>query len=161
MVSPLSLYLFVATLLLLAAGVGRLRRTPLREALDDGCAALVGALVPIAAAIGLFASGQPLDASELWHRAGSQALLASPLGATLALRCRGRGSVPRALLAAALAQAGVVLWLTLNLRGPRGGWSFPDVVLVASAAGIAVASAACLGWWSKRRALGAAAATGR
>lgn len=61
--------------------------------------------------------------------------------------------MPRALLAATLALAGVVLWLTLNLRGPRGGWTLVEIVLVLLAAAIAVASAACLGWWSKRRAV--------
>jgi len=89
------------------------------------------------------------------------ALLASPLGATLALRYRSRRSIPRALFASTITLAAVVLWLTLNLRGPRGGWTLIDIVLVLPAAAIAVASAACLGWWSKRAAVeGAAVATG-
>ncbi len=153
MVSPLSLYLFAGVLLFLAAVVARLRRTHTREALADVRAALVGTSLLLAASVVLFANTRPLGASELWREAGSAALLASPLGATLALRCRGRRSIPRALACSAIALAGVVLWLTLNLRGPRGGWSLIDVAVVVPAAAIAVASAACLGWWSKRAAV--------
>jgi len=161
MVSPLSLYIFAAALLSLAAVVGRLRRTKLRDALADGRAALVGTLLVLAASIVLFAVSRPLAASELWRDAGLVALLTSPLGATLALRYRGHRSIPRALIASTIALAAVVLWLTLNLRGPRGGWTLIDIVLVLPAAAIAVASAACLGWWSKRAAVeGAAVAAG-
>ncbi len=157
MVSLLSLYLLAAVFLVLAAAVGRLRRIELRDALADGRAALVGTSLVLAASVGLFAVAQPFAASELWRDAGSGALLASPLGATLALRCVGRRSMPRALVASAAALAGVVLWLTLNLRGPRGGWTLTDLALALPAAVMAVASAACLGWWSKRAAVAPAA----
>ena len=162
MVSPPSLYAFAAALLLLAAVVARLGRRTLRDALADGRAALLGTSLVLTASVVLFAVSRPLTASELWHDAGSLALLASPLGATLALRYRGRRSIPRALVASMIALAGVVLWLTLNLRGPRGGWTLIDVAFVLPAAAIAVASGACLGWWSKRAEVeGAAAAAGR
>lgn len=151
MVSLLSLYLLAATLLFLTSLVGWLRRTKPRDALADGCAALVGTLLVLAASVVLFAVSQSLAASEPWHKAGSLALLVSPLGATLALRFRGRRSLPRALFASAIALVGAVLWLTLNLRGPRGGWTLIDVALVLPAVAIAVASGACLGWWSKRK----------
>jgi hypothetical protein len=151
MVSLLSLYLLAATLLFLTSVVGWLRRTKPRDALADGCAALVGTLLVLAASVVLFAVSQSFAASELWRKAGSLALLVSPLGATLALRFRGRRSLPRALFASAIALVGAVLWLTLNLRGPRGGWTLIDVALVLPAVAIAVASGACLGWWSKRK----------
>ncbi len=153
MVSPLSLYVFAAVLLLLAGLVGRLRRTRLRDALADGRTALLGTSLGLVTAIVLFAISRPLATSELWGDAGSVALLASPLGGAMALRSRGRRSIPRALLASSIALAGVMLWLTLNLRGPRGGWTLVDVALVLPAAAVALASAACLGWWSKRGAV--------
>ncbi len=162
MVSPLSLYAFAAVLLFLAAVVSRLGRRKLRDALADGRAALVGTSLILSASVALFAVSRPLAVSELWRDAGSLALLASPLGATLALRHRDRRSIWRALFASMIALAGVVLWLTLNLRGPRGGWALIDVVLVLPAAAIAVASAACLGWWSERVAVeGTTVAVGR
>ena len=162
MVSPLSLYVLAAVLLFLAAVVARLGRTRPRDALADGRAALVGTSLVLVASTALFAASQPLAASGLWGDGGSVALLASPLGATLALRYRGRRSIPRALFCSAVALAGVVLWLTLNLHGPRGGWTVADVAVVLPAAAIALASAACLGWWSKRAAVeGASASAGR
>ena len=150
MVSPLSLYALAAALVILAAFVGRLGRRKPRDALADGRAALVATSLIFTAAVVLFALSRPLTVSELWRDAGSLVLLASPVGATLALRYRGRRSIPRALFASMIALAGVVLWLTLNLRGPRGGWTLIDVALVLPPAALAVASAACLGWWSKR-----------
>ena len=162
MVSPLSLYALAAALVILAAFVGRLGRRKPRDALADGRAALVATSLIFTAAVVLFALSRPLTVSELWRDAGSLVLLASPVGATLALRYRGRRSIPRALVASMIALAGVVLWLTLNLRGPRGGWTLIDVAFVLPAAAIAVASGACLGWWSKRAEVeGAAAAAGR
>ena len=158
MVSSASLYLVGAVFLALAAAVARVRRRGLREALADGGAAAVGTSLLLAASIGLFAVSQAFTSSEAWRVAGSLALLASPLGATLALRRRGRRSIPRALLASAAALAAVIVWLTLNLRGPRGGWTLMDLAQVLPAVVIAVASAACLGWWSKRAASAPAAA---
>ncbi len=150
MVSPLSLYVFAVVLLFLAAVVGRLRRTRPRDAVVEGGAALVGTSLALAASVALFAPARPSAAPELWREAGALALLASPLCSTLALRYRGRRSIPRALLASTMALAGLVLWLTLNLRGPRGGWTLADVGIVLPAASIALASAACAGWWTKR-----------
>ena len=43
MVSPLSLYVFALTLVLLAGVVARLGRVQLESALADGCASLIGA----------------------------------------------------------------------------------------------------------------------
>ncbi len=153
MVSPVSLCVFAAALLCLAIAVAWLRRTKVRTALAEGGASLGGASLLLTASAALFALARPLEASELSQDAALLALMASPLGATLGLRWRGRRSIPRALLASAVALAGVVLWLTLFLRGPRGGWTFRDAALVVTAAAIAVASAACLGWWSKRLAI--------
>ena len=152
MVSPLSLYAFAAALLFLAGVVGRLRRKKLSDALADGRAALVGTLLVLAVSIVMFTVSRSLAASEFWREAGLVALLASPVGATVALRYRGRRSLPRALITSTIALAAVVLWLTLDLRGPRGGWTLIDIALVLPGASIAVASAACLGWWSKRTA---------
>ena len=95
MVSLLSLYLLAATLLFLASVVAWLRRTKLRDALADGCAASGGALLVLAASVALFAVSQSFAASELWRKVGSLTLLVSPLGATLALRLRGRRSLLR------------------------------------------------------------------
>jgi hypothetical protein len=106
----------------------------------------------LATSVSLFAASLRFAGSESWRGTGLVALLASPLGATLALRYRGRRSTLRAVLGATIALAGAVLWLTLNLRGPRGGWTLGDLAIVLPPVAIAVASAACLGWWSKRAA---------
>ena len=141
---------------MLAIVVARFGRTQTQDALADGCASLIGAVLVLAASVTLFVfSGwQSLAASTFWHSAGSAALLASAPASTLALRFRGRRSIPRALTGSILALAGIVMWLTLNLRGPRGGWSIGEVALVLPAAAIALASAACLGWWSKSAIVG-------
>jgi hypothetical protein len=150
MVSPLSLCVFAAVPLLLAVAVGWLRRVDVGDALADASGALVGTSLFLALSVVLLAASQRLSASEFWRDAGSIALLACPLGASIGLRYRGRRSLPRALLGSAIAVAGVVLWLTLNLQGPRGGWAAAEIAIVLPAAAVAVASAACVGWWSKR-----------
>ncbi len=157
MVSPLSLYVFAVVLLLLAGVVGRLRGEKPRDALAEMGAATVGALAVLVAAVTLYVLVRPLSVAGLRLEVGSIALLASPLGATLALRRRGRRSIPRALLTSIVALAGVTLWLTVNLRGPRGDWTLGDLALVLPAAALAVASGACIGWWSKRGTFGGAA----
>ena len=149
MVSPLSLYVLAATLLFLAAVVAWLRRTSTSDALVDARAALIGTSVFLVLSVMLFAASQPFSAPMVWRKAGSLALLVSPLGTTLALRFRRKRSIPRALLGSATALAGVILWLTLNLRGPRGGWTLLDVALVLPAVAVALAAAGCLGWWTK------------
>lgn len=153
MVSPTSLYVFAAVLVCLAAVMAWLRRAKARDVLGDGLAALAGTSLILGASVVLFALSQPLTASELWRDAGSVTLLASGLGPTLALRYRGRRSIPRALFTSTLALAFVALWLTLNFRGPRGGWTWIDLALVWPAAATALASAACFGWWSKHQAV--------
>jgi len=150
MVSPLSLWVFAAVSLLLAVAVGRLSRIDPRDALADACASLAGTSLFLGVSVVLLAASQRFSALEFWRDAGSIALLACPLGACIGLRYRGRRSLPRALLGSAIAVAGVVLWLTLNLRGARGGWAAAEIAVVLPAAAVAVASAACVGWWSRR-----------
>lgn len=149
MLPRLSLYVFAAILTLLAVFVVRLGRTKRRDALADGGVALIGTSLFLVASVAFFAAWQPFAASAFWRDAGSAALIASPLGATLALRYRSRRSILRALSASTLSLGYIMLWLTLNLRGPRGGWTLIEVAQVLPAAATAVAAAACLGWWSK------------
>ena len=150
MVSLTSLAVMAIVAVVLAAVVARLRGPAGKPALADALAALAATLGSLLAADLLFLfSGSP-DVASWWRDAASVALLAGPLAATAALRFRGRRSIPRALLASAVAVAGVVVWLTLHLRGPRGGWATGEVVLATLAAAITVAAAACAGWWSKR-----------
>ena len=83
MVSPLSLCALAATLLFLAVVVAWIRRTNLRTALTEGSASLGGTSLLLTVSAVLFAMSQPREASELWQKAASLALVASPLGATL------------------------------------------------------------------------------
>ena len=76
-------------------------------------------------------------------------MMAAPVASTLALRLRGRRSMPRALIASTVAVAVVIGWLTLHMKGIRGGWTATEIVVTTVTASAAVASAACLGWWSK------------
>ena len=154
MVSLPSLYVLAAALWTGAAAVAWLRGRPLRAAAADGCAASGGAAVALALAVLLFAVAGREGAVETWRQAARWMLLASPLGATFGLALRRRGGAPRTLLGGAAALAGVVLWLTLALRGPRGGWPAATVALVALAAALAVGGGACLGRWSRRPAPG-------
>ncbi len=68
----------------------------------------------------------------------------------MSLGLRGRRSIPRALVLSGATLAVVVLWLTIQLKGIRANWLAGEVALVTLAASVAVASAACIGWWSKR-----------
>lgn len=140
--------------MLLAVVVARFGRTQTQDALADGCASLISATLVLVASVALFAIYQSLAASSFWRNAGLATLLASAPASTLALRYRGRRSIPRALTGSILALAGIVVWLTLNLRGPRGDWTIGEVALVLPAAAIALASAACVGWWSKSATVG-------
>jgi hypothetical protein len=150
MVSPLSLYIFAALLWAAAVAVRWLRERGLRGSMPEARVAVGGAAIILLLAIVLFTVGNRTGASENWVVAARWALLASPLGAALALRRHGRAGAPRTLLGGALGTTGVILWLTLDLRGPRGGWSAAQVVLVALGAALAVGGGACLGRWSKR-----------
>jgi hypothetical protein len=122
------------------------------EAAGDATAALLATLGAMLTACALYAASA--------GHAGSLVLMASPLVATMALRLRGRRSIPRSLLASALACIAVVVWLTLHLKGPRGGWTVLEVAATTGSATVAVGSAACLGWWSKRPGAPGGAATG-
>jgi len=148
--SLLGLSWVAAAAFLLAALAACLRRVGWRVAWRDGAAALVATLGTLILAVLLWVLAYPPDASPWWRSLGSVALLASPWIATLALRSRSRRSIPRALLVSGVALFVVVLWLTLHLRGLRGGWSGSEVVAATLLATIAVALAACSGWWSKR-----------
>jgi hypothetical protein len=142
MVSTLSLVVLAAVIAAGSAVVAWRRGLTGAAAAKDAAAALLATLVATIAAGVLYAASARHPASLV--------LLASPLVATLALQLRGGRSLPRALFSSALGLTAVVAWLTLHLRGPRGGWTIFDTVVTVGAAAVAVASAACLGWWSKR-----------
>ncbi len=142
MVSFASLGGVALVALALAIVVGWRRDLTRKQATGDAAAALLGALAALTLAVACY--GIP------WRGPGSWALLASPLTATVALRARGRRSAPRALIASGVVLALVILWLTLNLRGPAGGWTLGQIVLTTSTSAVAIASAAGHGWWSKR-----------
>lgn len=147
--SLFSLVGIAAAFALLAALVAWRRRLPAKNVVTDGLAALFMALTAMTLADALFVLSYPLDASPLWREAGSWALMIAPVASTVALRLRGRRSIPRALIVSAVALVALIGWLTLHLKGIRGGWTAVEIVLTTLAASAAVASAACLGWWSK------------
>jgi len=150
MVTPISLVAFAAVATLLAFSVARLRRLgPVKTTVDWG-AALLGTLGALVVAALLYSFSRPLDASPAWRTLGSLAMLAAPVAASVSLGLGGRRSFPRALLLSAGALAVVVFWLTVRLKGIRGDWRLEELALVTLAASVAVASAACIGWWSKR-----------
>ncbi len=149
-VSLFSLLLVAAVVGLLAAIVAWLRVRGARVAGADALAAGLGALAALIAACVFYGISYPPEASPAWRQAGSLALLASPLTATLALRLRGRRSMPRALTLSGAVLVVVVLWLTVHLKGVRGGWTAFEIASTTATAAAAIAAAACLGWWSKR-----------
>lgn len=150
MVTPISLVAVATFATLLALVVSRLRRLRLARAIGDWGTALLSALGTVAVALLLYASSRPLEASAAWRVGGSLALLAAPVAASVSLGLRGRRSILRALVLSGATLAVVVLWLTIRLKGVRADWLAGEVALVTLAASVAVASAACIGWWSKR-----------
>jgi hypothetical protein len=149
MVTPISLVVVATFVTLMALVVSVLRRLTLAQTIGEWGTALVSALGALAAALLLYASSRPLEASALWRVGGSLALLAAPVAASVSLRLCGRRSIPRALVLSGAMLGLVVLWLTIRLKGARGNWLASEVALVTFAAAVAVASAACIGWWSK------------
>ena len=149
MVSPASLVVLASVLVGLAAWVAYLRGVGARTAMGDAAAALTAVVATLGVACVLYALSYPLEAARGWHVAGSLVLLVSFLPPAVVLRSRARRSIPRALIASIVALFGVVSWLTLHLKGVRGGWSASEVALTVGAASTAIAAAACLGWWSK------------
>jgi hypothetical protein len=150
MVSLFSLVSIAVAFLVPALLVARLRRLAAKDARADLVTAWLAALATLGLAIALYALSVPLDASPFWREAGSWVLVAAPVASTVSLRLRGRRSMPRALVVSAVALALVIAWLTLRLKGIRGGWTATEIVATVTAASAAVASAACLGWWSRR-----------
>jgi hypothetical protein len=150
MISLLSLAGMGAVFAALAMLVAWLRGLPRRTAAADAVASLSATLAALIAASVLYALSHPLDSTALWRHLGSGVLIASPVAAISALRLRSRRSIPRALVASGVAIVGVVVWLTLHLKGVRAGWSLLEIAMTVGAATLAVGSAACLGWWSKR-----------
>ena len=151
MVGLTSLFTIAVSVALLAAAVAWLRREGVGRVLADAGAALGGALSVLVLAVLFFALSYPPNSSTAWSVLGFLALVAGPVACTTALRLRGRRSVPRALIASAIALAALVLWLTVHLRGPRGGWRVSEMLAATVAEAVAMAAAACVGWWSKRQ----------
>lgn len=150
MVSLFSIIGIAAVFAGLAALVAFLRGLSLRSAIKDAVASLLGALAAITTACLLYALYYSPDSSGLWRTLGSITLTVSPIAATVGLRMRGQRSIWRAFIVSSIALVVVVVWLTIHLTGIRGGWGFIEIVTVAGTATVAVGSAACLGWWSKR-----------
>ena len=149
MVSSTSLIVLAVLFVGLAACVAYLRGVGARPAMGDAGAALAAVVATLGTASVLFALSSPLEAARGWRVAASVLMLASILPPVVLLRRRGRRSIPRALIASAIALVCVVAWLTLHLKGVRGGWSAPQIALTVGAASCAIAGACCLGWWSK------------
>lgn len=152
MVSEASLAALAVAIAGPALLVARLRGIRARAAFGDAGAALCAALLTLVLACGLYAMSVPPGAAPEWRVAASLLLLATPVPAVAVLRMRGRRSIPRALLASSSALVGVVVWLVLHLKGAGGGWSAGEIAGTVGAASVAIAAAACLGWWSRRAA---------
>jgi hypothetical protein len=150
MTSFLTLALAAVFFTVLAFAAAWLHGATRRDMGLDLLLALAASLSSLVVAGFLFNASIPLDSSPRWRVLGSLALLASPLVSSLALRLRGRRSVPRALATSGIAVLLIVVWLTLQLEGRRGDWSANRVVSTALTAALIIASAACLGWWTKR-----------
>ncbi len=151
MVSLVSLVFIAAVSAALATIVAFLRRLSLKSALTDMAAALLGTLVAVIIACVFYSFHNLSDSSQWWRTLGALALSLSPITAVIGLRLLGRRSIWRALLTAGIALFAVVAWLTLHLKGIRGGWTLPEIAVAVAAATAAVGFAACLGWWSKRK----------
>lgn len=150
MVSLLSLAGLAAVFAALAALVAWLRGLTRKTATLDAVASLLATLLAMTTASVLYALSYPPGSTASWRHVGSIVLIASPVVATVALRMRCRRSIPRALVASSVALVAVVAWLTIHLKGVRGGWTALEILVAIGAATVAVGSAACLGWWSKR-----------
>ena len=134
MVTLLSLIGIAAVFAGLAALTALLRGLSLKSATTDAVAAMLGTLSAISTSCLLFALYHAPDSAGLWRTVGSIALIMSPVTATIGLRIQGRRSSWRALIVSGIALLTVVAWLTLHLKGIRGGWGFFEIVAASGAA---------------------------
>lgn len=88
---------------------------------------------------------------------GALCLLAIPAISVGALSRRakkrgaGTGSATGAVLGGAAVFAVAAGWATLHLKGPRGGWTIPEIVFCLLSLQISFTAAVCFGWWCGRR----------
>jgi hypothetical protein len=141
---PAGAVLFVAG----AIAVAAFRRLGRQRMTRDGFAAFAAAAAGVSAAIGSY------SLPALSRNAGALCFLLYPAGAAVALKIAARrfgfppGSLVGVMCVSALAAILIAAWTILYLKGPRGGWSFGEILVFSSSAILTNSAAACLGWWS-------------
>ena len=143
---PAGAVLFVAG----ASAVASFRRLGRQRITRDGFAAFAAAAFGVLAAIGSY------SLPALSRNTGALCFLLYPAGAAVAMKIVTRrfgfppGSLVGAVCVSALAALLIAAWTILNLKGPRGGWSFGEILVFSSSAILTNSAATCLGWWSGR-----------
>ncbi len=146
---PLSaLSLLALALALAAAVIGRWRHRAVKACLVDGFVAAAAAGIPIIIGVLAHAQGHSADA---WRNAGSGAFAAAPFVCAAALRWLRASALPRTLLSACAAWTAAAAWLLLQLKGPWGGWTLPELLIAVPAAAAITGAGGCAGAWTKRR----------
>ena len=156
MVPLWSLPMLAALFVGCAAGLAALRRLGTNRALGDAAVAIRAAVISIAPGVSLYAAAAWSSDGAVWRNAGALCFVAFPLLSAIALslaaRKRGwrRGSVVGTLLGSGLAVAVVATWVTLYLKGVRGGWTSIEMLVSLASVCVTFTASACLGWWSGR-----------
>lgn len=139
-----------------AAGLAALRRVGKRRALVDAAAAMQASLVSIAAGVFFYATAGRSTEGAILRNVGALCFMAFPVASAVVLsraaqkRGWSRGSVLGILIGTGLAVALVAAWMTVYLKGPRGGWTPREILVCLVSVCAAFTASSCLGWWCGR-----------
>ncbi len=139
-----------------AACLAALRRLGKERALGDAVTAILAVLPSITLGVISYAAAARSSQGATWRNVGALCFAAFPVlsvGAlSLAAHRRGwrRGSVFGALLGGGLAVALVGTWVTVYLKGVRGGWTPVEILVCLGSISLAFIASSCLGWWCGR-----------
>jgi hypothetical protein len=154
---PLWLLPAVALLFFVCAGcIAKLRRLGKQRVSHDGAAAFAAAAACVVPGICCYAMGAQFADGTVSRNAGAACFVAFPAVSAVVLKLAARkrgfrpGSVAGVFLLSLVAVVLISAWAILYLKGPRGGWTAPEILVFACSAVLAYSAAACLGWWCGR-----------
>jgi len=156
MVPLWSLPTLAALFALCAAGVAGLRRLGMKRALGDTAVATWAAAMSITPTVSFLAVAARSSDGAVWRSAGTLCFVAFPVLSAVALSLRAqkrdwrKGSLLGTLLGSCLAVAVVGTWVTVYLKGVRGGWTPIEILVCLASVWVVFTASACLGWWCDR-----------
>ncbi len=156
MVPLWSLPTFAALLALCAVGLAGLRGVGRTRVLTDAAAVARSTLACVVCGVSFYAAASRSSDGAALRNAGALCFMALPAVSAIVLslgakrRAWGPGSVIGIVIGTGLAVVGVGVWVTLYLKGPRGGWVPLEILVCFVSVCVAFTASACLGWWCGR-----------